>query len=241
MEDVIARRVGELDADSGEVAEDAQAALIALGPQVLDQLIAAVPELASFGQLCAIEVFTALGDRRPGDALVYLLGSDDGVVRQWAAEALAELGIHHAVPHLSQTYEAYRRRGENPDDHEGTALRWALTELGARDVVLPPRAAALCHSIQGLGPAWPTAHLAEAIADLADHGQAVLSFQLWHINADGGAYAGHGPDIDWPIDRNKPWPQIVAECREWSLLATEATSTARDLVATISWIDASDL
>ncbi|MFJ8747276.1 HEAT repeat domain-containing protein [Embleya sp. NPDC127516] len=241
MEDVIARLVGELDADSGEVAEDAQHALIALGPRVLDPLIAAAPGLGSFGQLCAIEVFTALGDPRPGDALTRMPGSDNSVVRQWAAEALADLGIHRAVPCLSQAYEAFRRRGEDPDDCEGGALRRALTELGARDVVLPARAAALRHPVPGLGSAWPTARLADAIEDLADHGQAVLSFKVWQIGADGGVYGGHGPDIDWSIDRGRPWPQIVAECREWALLAAEATDTARNLVATICWIDAADL
>lgn len=55
----VARLMGELDADSSEAAEDAQHALIALGPQVLDH-----------GQLCAIEVFSAPGDPRPGDVLI---------------------------------------------------------------------------------------------------------------------------------------------------------------------------
>ncbi|WP_439681244.1 hypothetical protein [Embleya sp. MST-111070] len=66
MESVIARSVDELDADSSEVAEDAQHALIAMGPQVLDRLLVAAPGLGSFGQLRAIEVFGALGDPRSG-------------------------------------------------------------------------------------------------------------------------------------------------------------------------------
>jgi hypothetical protein len=41
MDGAIALRVGELDADAGEVAEDAQHALIAMGPDVLEELIAA--------------------------------------------------------------------------------------------------------------------------------------------------------------------------------------------------------
>lgn len=150
---MIARRVGELDAESSEVAEDAQHALIAMGSAVLEELIAAVPGLGPFGQLCAIEVVSALRDPQPGDVLVDLLDSENSTVRQWAAEALADLGNQRAVPGLQRTNEAFRRRGEAPDDSEGVALRWALSELGARDVVLPPRAAALRRSVECLDPA----------------------------------------------------------------------------------------
>ncbi|MET9890434.1 hypothetical protein ABZZ47_09505 [Streptomyces sp. NPDC006465] len=241
MNGTVTQRVGELDADSSEVAEDAQHALIAMGPEVLDELIAAAPHLGAFGQLCAIEVFTALKDPRPGDVLVGLLDSENATVRQRAAEALADLEIQRAVPALQRAYEAFRQRDEAPDDSEGVALRWALADLGAREIVIPPRAAALRASLDNLDPAWPTAHLAEVIEDLAAHDQAVLYFQVWRIGQDNGAFGGHGPGIDWDIDRQLSWRQIVAECRDWSLLAAEATDKAPDLVATICWIDASDL
>ncbi|MDH6129839.1 hypothetical protein [Kitasatospora sp. GP82] len=241
MDGTIAQRVGELDADSSEVAEDAQHALIAMGPEVLDELIAAVPHLGAFGQLCAIEVFTALKDPRPGDVLIGLLDSENATVRQWAAEALAGLEIQRAVPDLQRAYEAFRQRGEAPDDSEGEALRWALTDLGVRELVIPPRAAALRAPLGNLDPAWPTAHLAEVIRDLAAHGQAVLYFQVWQIKPNNGAFWRRGPGIDWDIDRQLPWARIVAECRDWALLAAEATDKAPDLVATICWIDASDL
>ncbi|MFC8828467.1 hypothetical protein ACFT9I_24325 [Streptomyces sp. NPDC057137] len=241
MENVIALRVGELDAASGEVAEDAQHALIAMGPQVLDQLILAAPGFGSFGQLCAIEIFRALGDPRPGDVLIGMLGSDNTVVRQWAADALAELEIRRAVPCLRQTYEAFRRSGEAPDHSEGVALRSALNDLGARDVVLPPRTAALRRPVEGLGLVWPTIHLGEAVQDLADHGQAVLHFSLWRVDADGSAHGWLDQGIDWAVDRRDPWPRIVADCRDWALLAAEATDQAPDRVAVICWIDAADL
>ncbi|MGA5823363.1 HEAT repeat domain-containing protein [Kitasatospora sp. NPDC094028] len=241
MDGRIAQRVGELDAESTEVAEDAQYALIAMGPEVLDALIPAVPRLGAFGQLCAIEVFNALKDPRPGDVLIGLLDSENATVRQWAAEALAGLGIHRAVPDLQRAYDAFRQRGEAPDDSEGEALRWALTDLGARALVIPPRAAALRVSAGGLDLAWQTVHLAEVIEDLAAHGQAVLYFQVWQIKPNDGACWRRGPGIDWDIDRRWPWARIVAECRDWALLAAEATDRAPDLVATISWIDASDL
>ncbi|WP_344461835.1 hypothetical protein [Kitasatospora kazusensis] len=241
MDSMITQRVGELDADSSEVAEDAQYSLIAMGPAVLDEVIAATPHLGVFGQLCAIDVFTALKDPRPGDVLIDLLDSENATVRQWAAGALADLEIRRAVPALQRTYEAFRRRGEAPDDSEGVALRWALTDLGAREPVIPPRAAALRTSLGNLDPAWPTAHLAEVIEDLAAHDQAVLYFQVWRIRPDNGASGGPGPGIDWDLDRQSSWARIVAHCRDWALLAAEATDKAPDLVATICWIDASDL
>jgi hypothetical protein len=241
MDGTIARLVGELDADTGEVAEDAQHALIAMGPDVLDELIAAAPGLGPFGQLCAIEVFTALRDPRPGDVLIDLLDGEDSTVRQWAAEALADLEIRRAVPELRRTVEAFRERGEAPDDGEGVALRGALSRLGARDVVVPPRVAALRRCPKGLGPAWPTVHLAEVIEQLAAHGQAVLSFQIWQVRPGGGVLRHRGPGIDWEVDRRSPWDRIVADCRDWASLAAEAADRAPDLVATVCWIDASDL
>jgi len=240
MDSTIARLVGELDAESTEVAEEAQHALTAMGPEVLDELIAAVPRFASFGQLCAIEVFTALRDPRPGDVLIGLLDSESATVREWAAGALADLGIRRAGPAIQRAYDAFRRRGESPDDSEGVGLRGALTDLGARDVVIPPRAAALRASVGPLDPAWPTVHLAEVIEDLASHGQAVLYFQLWQVK-NGSAFGVGGPGIDWDVDRRWPWARIVADCRDWALLAADATAKDPDLVATVCWIDACDL
>ncbi|MEU6552579.1 HEAT repeat domain-containing protein [Streptomyces sp. NPDC046915] len=241
MEDEITRLVADLDAESTEVAEDAQHALTALGPGVLEPLIAAAPALNPFGQLCAIEVFTALADPRPADVLIGMLASESATVREWTAEALAELGVRRAVPRLRQAYDAFRRRGAAPDDCEGEGLRWALTELGAREVVLPARSAALRRPGGMLNGLWPVGHLAEVIRDLADHGQAVLYFQLWEVLPDGGRRGAGGPGIDWDVDRGRPWSETVAHCRDWALLAAEAAAVAPDRVATISWIDAADL
>ncbi|MFD4909316.1 hypothetical protein [Kitasatospora purpeofusca] len=69
----------------------------------------------------------------------------------------------------------------------------------------------------------------------------MLYFQVWRIKQDNMVYGGHGPGIDWDVDRRLPWARIVADCRDWALLAAEATDKAPDLIATICWIDASDL
>lgn len=258
----IAARVRELDSDSTGEAEDAQYALIRLGPRVLDQLIAAVPGTGAFGQLCAIEVFNALKDPRPGEVLTDLLDSPDHVVRQWAAESLGELGIRAAVPRLSALYASLLTSGADPLDYEGEAVRRALTELGGRREVLPACAASLARrygALQG-GRAWPSPALAEATLDLAAHGQAVYGFGPWRIDG-GGRAARSVSGIDWAseVDWGAPWPEVVAACREWALLAAEAAvsgpgpgsgprpgslSDSRPgsvLVARIDWVDASDL
>ncbi|OIJ99664.1 hypothetical protein BIV25_09210 [Streptomyces sp. MUSC 14] len=241
MENEIARRVAELDAESTEVAEEAQHTLIALGPQVLEPLIAAALALNPFGQLCAIEVFTALADPRPADVLIGMLSSESATVRQWAGEALAELGVRRAVPGLRQAYNAFLRSGEAPDESEGEGLRRALTELGARESFLPPRSAALRDPDGEPVDLWPVEHLPEVIRDLADHGQAVLCFQIWELRPDGRRFHVGRPGIDWEVDRDRPWPETVVSCRDWALLAAEAVDVAPDRVVTISWIDATDL
>lgn len=241
MNPEIARRVHDLDADSTETAEDAQHALTAMGLEVLDDVIAAVPGMGRFGQLCAIEIFTALGDTRAADVLISLLDSESDTVRQWAAEALAELGVERAVPGLSRAYNAFRQRGESPNHSEGEGMRWALTRLGARSVVLPPRSAALCVAGCQMNLMWPTVHLAEVIEDLAAHHQVVLYFQIWQVGADGRRFWRSASDVDWNLDRAWTWERNVAHCRAWALLAAEAVDKAPDLVASICWIDASDL
>ncbi len=231
----------ELDADSSEVAEDAQHALIALGPQTVVPLISAVPLLGSFGQLCAIEVFNALADPRPVGVLIDLLRSENLTVRQWAAEALGDLGERQAVPALRAAYEEWKARNEDPDESEGPALRDALTQLAARELVLPPRMVELQAGGDGSGRYWQSSHLAEVIRELAASRQAVLYFQLWRVRGDGGLYWAGPPEISWTVDRLRPWDMTVEQCRDWALLAASDVRPAEDLVAMISWIDSSDL
>jgi hypothetical protein len=241
MDESIDDLLEQLDADRGEVAEDAQHALITLGPQVVEPLMAKVPQLGRFGQLCAIEVFIALGDVRPVDVLIELLTSEDFTVRSWAAEALGDLGAERAVPALRDAYEQWKTLGEQLDDSEAGCLRWALTQLGARERVLPPRVAELQAGGEGPGSFWRAVDLAEVIEDLAGHQQAVLDFLIWRVRSDGGLSWVSGPDLDWEVDRESPWLQTVAECRDWALLAAGEFTRDTDLAAMINWVDASDV
>lgn len=244
VEDIDAR-IGQwildLGAESGELAQNAQHGLAHLGPRVLDRVIAAVPGLGSFGQLCAIEIFTELGDPRPADVLIALPASESATVRQWAAEALGQLRIERAAPAVQAAYAKFRRGGEPPDHSEGVGMRWALTALGAREQVLPVEARALRSIPSQFDHAWPVEHLARVIGLLAEAGQAVLYFQLWQIEPGGKTLGAGSAQIDWAVDRDAPWDRIVADCRDWAQLAAEAVHSRPGLVATITWIDAADL
>ncbi|GAA4839684.1 hypothetical protein [Kitasatospora terrestris] len=239
MDSTLASLVAELDSDSTETAEDAQHALIARGPAVLDAVIAATPHLAPFGQLCAIEVFNAFDDPRPADVLIALLGSESDVVRSWSAEALASLGVIRAAPAVRSAFDRFRQSGDDPSCSEGVALRQALTDLGARQAVLPARAAELLRSPSEL--TWPTADLAEVVAEFAAHRQAILCVQFWRADPNGHRYWTKGPDLSWEVDRRLPWEQTVADCRDFALLVAAEADKSPNLVATLEWIDESDL
>jgi len=237
----IARRVRDLDSESTERAEDAQHALAHLGPRVLGPVIEALPGLSRFGQLCAIEIFTAVGDPSPGAALIELLVSDHETVREWAAESLEALRIEQAVPALQAAYAAFLRGGEPLDHSEGVRLRSALTTLGAREQILPPGAVALQDTASRFEYAWPVEHLGRVIGLLAESDQAVLYFLVWEKRADGSLGWHSGPQIEWNVDRDAPWSRIVTDCRDWAQLAASAIPARAELVACLEWIGFDDL
>ncbi|GAA2439099.1 hypothetical protein GCM10010388_29890 [Streptomyces mauvecolor] len=132
----IKRLVQQLDGESGE-SYDARAELIHIGSAATRAILDALPSLGGFGQLTAIEVFEEVADPRCGPALITMLDSDNPTVRQWAATALASLDIEDAVEPLRRAYRACLERQTPPDESEPVAIRWALTDLGARSPVVP--------------------------------------------------------------------------------------------------------
>lgn len=233
--------VADLGADPSGVAENAQRCLASLGSRVLDRVMAAVPGLDYFGRLCAIEIFTELGDPGSAAVLIELLADESAVVRECAAEALAELRIERAVPAIQLAYAAFRRSGEPPDYREGVGLRRALADLGAREPVLPPEVAALRVPAGSFRHVWPVEHLGRVIGILAEHGQAVLYFQLWQVRPEGGVFRAEFCQIDWSVDRTLAWDRIVTHCRDWAGLVAAEITPRPGLVATIEWIAAADL
>ncbi|MGW2138341.1 HEAT repeat domain-containing protein [Streptomyces sp. NPDC001773] len=219
---------------------DARAELIHIGRLAIPVIIDGLPSLGSFGQLTAIEVFEEVADPRCGPALIELLASDNSTVREWAALALADLEIRDAVEPLWRAYRACMERATPPDWSEPVGFRFALTELGARHPVVPLSAARLCSMTSFGEPAWPSAHYIEVVNELADHDQLVLYSQFWKIEGD-RTYGIYGPDLDWQLDWERPWPELVESAREWALLEATEAPCDENIIVTITWIDHTDL
>lgn len=240
VEGEIARLIGLLDDDSTEIAEHAKAELISIGGEVVQPLAAVVGSLARYGQLSAIEFFEHLGDAAAGPALIDLLGSEHETVREWSAWAIAELGVREAVPRLRDAYRRQRVSGDGPQWTEAVAIRHALTVLGARQEVLPPLTASLQTTAGSIQRAWSSARLMDVVNDLADHGQAVLYFQLWAV-IDGGTFWNDHERLDDPLDFGEPWQQVVEEARESALIEAAFVVARPNLFATVEWIDRADV
>ncbi|MFF4454674.1 HEAT repeat domain-containing protein [Streptomyces goshikiensis] len=231
--------VQQLDSKADE-SYDARAELIWIGSDAIPAVIDGLPSLGGFGRLTAIEVFEAVGDPRCGPALIGLLHSDNPTVREWAAIALASLGIDAAVEPLRRAYRACLARATPPDWTEPDGIRWALTELGARSPVVPRLTARLRAIAADDAPGWPSAHFTEIINDLADHAQVILYSQFWRVDA-GRTYDISGTALDWELDWTAPWEHLVDEARTWSLLEASGAPVGDDIFVAPTWIDRTDL
>jgi hypothetical protein len=231
----IARLIGLLDDDSTVVADDAKAALISIGAEVVRPLAAAVPSLERFGQLSAIEAFEHLGDLAAGPVLIDLLNSEHDTVREWSASAIEQLGVHDAVPALQAAYRRLRISAGRLDDSEAVAIRHVLTQLGARQEVMPP----LTASLRKPDRLWSVDRLTDLINDLADHGQAVLYFMLYSVTDRGAFWQSH-ESLDQDLDQRAPWPDFVEAARENALVEAAFVPQQPDLFVTLEWIDESD-
>lgn len=236
----IDRLVQQLDGEPGE-SYDARAELIWIGSDAIPAVIDGLPSLGGFGQLTAIEVFEEVADPRCGPALIALLDSDNPTVRQWAATALAGLETEGAVEPLRRAYRACLERRTLPGDSEPVALRWALTDLGARTPVVPPSLTARLRAGTGPdSPGWPSTHFTAIVNDLADHAQLILYSQFWRVDA-GQTYGVCGIGLDWQLDWTAPWDHLVEEARTWSLLEAMDAPVRDNLFVSPTWIDRTDL
>lgn len=220
---------------------DARAELIHIGRPAIPVVIDGLMSLGRFGRLTAIEVFEAVRDVRCGPALTGLLVSEESTEREWAAVALADLGIRDAVGPLWDAYRACVRRATPPDLSEPVAFRAALTDLGARHPVLPASMAGLRTTApRAIGPAWPAFRCEAIVNALADLEQVVLNTVFWSVDGD-ATHLVHGPQLDWDLDWTSPWPELVESAREWALLEASETPAGENIVATVEWIDRTDL
>jgi hypothetical protein len=239
--DQVGGLIAALRSSMGGDAEEAQAELIRLGAEVIEPLIAATPSLPRLGQVCAIEVFRTLDDRRAGPTLVNLLQSDYETVRSWSAEALGALHIAKAVPALEGAYKACFERGTPPHWLEPTSIRWALTALGARLPVIPPVTARLMVNYRGRDY-WPRGGLFEVLADLADHDQVVAYMMVWRVAPNGDLSLQRvAGSTEWDPDWNQPWPQLVRASRDAARNQAALINSDDEFLVSISWLDHSDV
>ena len=168
-----------------------------------------------------------------------MLASEHNTVRDWAADALAQLGSPKAVPALRKAYARWRESGEPPNWTEPLNIRRALTALGARNEVLPDRAAALAQAHDSLGRYWRAVDLEAVLDALAEADQVVTAISVWH-RAEAGFQGDLDASPEYDLDYSESWDRLVILAREEALTSPQF-SPESDLVVTINWIDRSDL
>jgi hypothetical protein len=236
--------IGVLDGDDHDAAEEACYQLQHdFGAAPLEPLLAAAPGFSRFGQLSAIEVFDAIADARAGPVLTSWLVDADDTVRDWAAGALGRLGVAEAVPALLAAWQASKARGTPPDWTEPMSIRAALARLGGRTVVLPSVASRLARSEASFSRCWAAADLETVLADLAGAGQVVLLFQYWGRRGPDPERRYWLPDTAYSIDLDlsRPWAELVRNGRDQAIEHARLIHAPAETVATIDWIDQSDL
>ena len=237
QDEAISRLVWELDSPDHGHAEESQYELQSYGAPILRPLVEAAPTFDRFGQLCAIELLEGLGDPRAADALIPMLQSPHETVRDWAASALGVLGVEEAIPELRRAYEEIKQQGTPLDEGEPESLRWALTQLRARNEVVPPRVSALSRSEGTIERCWAVEDLAEVIAELANAEQLVLGFSFWERKRRSHFWK---ETPGWELDWSLPWRALVDAARNGAVDAARLAGRPKTTVAMIWWMSEGD-
>jgi HEAT repeats len=225
--------IAVLGGGDANAADEAEWALKQYGAAALEPLLAAVPKMR-YGRLSAIDVLDEIGDPRAAEVLVPMLRDEDEAIREWAALALARLGVEEAVPELWRAYDEVRRRGTEHNMSEPILLRTALTMLGARREVATPRVLELRIEDEEHGPRWRVEDVPEVVEELARARQAIVEIQFWD--------PGWTDSPSWEFEWSLPWDEFVETTRAAVLEALDRVKPPRQgAVATIDWIDESDL
>jgi HEAT repeat protein len=223
--DRLSQLVEELDHENTTTAEEARFELIEqFGAEALEPLLTAAPRFSYFGRLCAIEIFEAIEDPRAAPVLIPWLKSENDVVRERSARAV-------------------KASDTPPDWSEPATLRRALARLGARDVVLPAAAAEL-EVDTPWDHAWPASALRGVFEHLAQARQVVLYFQYWTRGPEYDPSAWYGvAEADTTLDHDwaSSWDALVDASWRQAAAKAEATTVPPGTVATVEWIDRSDL
>jgi len=234
--------IGELNYSSEGRSEEAKLELISRGAKVVPALAARVVDLERLGKLLAIDVFETLGDARACSSLISLLQDDDTTVVEWSARALGSLGCHEAVAPLLELRSRMVAARVPPDWTGPVALRCALSDLGARQAVVPEKTARL--KVQRAGTAmqlFMSADLTTVIDDLAAHSQVLLYFQVWRIGNEDQLYWVRGDHEQWTFDWSAPWSDNVAAAHAVARANAARLVPQPDLLVQPEWMDGDDI
>jgi hypothetical protein len=234
--------IGELNYSSDGRGEEAKFELISRGAEVVPALAARVADLERLGKLLAIEVFEKLGDTRACSSLIALLRDDDTTVVEWSAGALGSLRCLEAVVPLLELRSRLVATRVPPDWTGPVALRRALSDLGARQAVVPVVAANLKVQRADAGmELFRSADLTTVIEDLAGLSQVILYFQVWRIGDDGHLYWVQSERGEWAFDWSVSWSDNVAAAHAAARANAARLVPQPDLLVQPEWIDEGDL
>jgi len=234
--------IGELNYSSDGRGEEAKFELISRGAEVVPELAARVVGLERLGKLLAIDVFETLRDARACSPLIALLRDDDATVVEWSARALGSLGCREAVGPLLELRSRLVADRVPPGWTGPVALRWALSDLGARQAVVPTVTASLRVQRADTGmQLFRSADLAAVIEDLAGLSQVVLYFQVWRIGDDGHLYGVQDDREEWTFDWSAFWSDNVAAAHAVASANAARLVPQPDLLVQPEWIDEDDL
>jgi hypothetical protein len=234
--------IGELNYSSDGRGEEAKFELISRGVEVVPELAARVVDLERLGKLLAIEVFETLGDGRACSSLIALLRDDDTTVVEWSARALGSLGCLEAVGPLLELRSRLVAARVPPDWTGPVALRRALSDLGARQPIVPEVTASL--KVQRADTdmqLFRSADLTTVIEDLAGLCLVILYFQVWRIGDDGHLYWVQSDGEEWTFDWSAPWSDIVAAAHAVARANAAKLVPLPDLLVQPEWIGEDDL
>lgn len=248
MDPQLQKLLDELASPHVNTASDAQYELEkSYGANALPQVLNILGTLNVFSRRCAIEYIQRcdvnevkkLADKVL-EVLLPMVHNDDEVTRSWSAQTLGWLGLQEAIPAIQKAQMNAKAAGVPLDFSEQEEYRWALSQLGARRVVLPERARQLINPNDTWKYSWEIRDCDQVIREIAGANQVILYLQFWKCSLEGNKRryywsGGSGCELDW----TKSWSDLVVDSQA-NALASIKSILQEALVVTISWIDESD-
>ena len=171
-----------------------------------------------------------------------MLREDDATVAEWSAGALGSLGCREAVAPLLELRSRLAASRVPPDCTGPVVVRHALSDLGARQAVVPVITASLrVQRADTCMQLFRSADLVTVIDDLAGLSQIVLYFQVWRTGGDGHLYWVQGDRGTWAFDWSAPWSANVAAAHAVARANAARLVPRPELLVQQEWIGEDDL